>query len=219
MSMIAIKHSFRHRSIIDRKNFIEALRTNRVLVLFSLALIGGMIFGAIFARNAGMTALDKLDFLFYSNFKTRAVQSITSVFAASFASSFIFIFVCFLCGLSMWGMFIIPAVLFFRGFGLGLTSGYLYAAYGLKGVLFNLAVILPGAFVCCLAILLAAREGSYFSRRIASCGTSPESGTISSQKMKLYLLRFGAILALAFSAALLDVLFSAWHQFEQFQSQ
>ena len=97
MSMIAIKHSFRHRSIIDRKNFIEALRTNRVLVLFSLALIGGMMFGAIFARNAGMTALDKLDFLFYSNFKTRAVQSITSVFAASFSSSFIFIFVCFLC--------------------------------------------------------------------------------------------------------------------------
>lgn len=209
MSMIAIRHSFRHRPIFDKKSLIEALRTNRILVLFSLALIGGMVFGAFFARNAEMAALDKLDFLFYSNFKTRAVQSVVSIFAASFASSFIFIFICFLCGLSMWGMIIIPAVLFFRGFGLGLTSGYLYAAYGLKGILFNLAVILPGAFVCCLAILLAAREGSRFSRRIASCGSSPEFGTISSQKMRLYLLRFGVILALAFSAALLDVLFSA----------
>ncbi len=209
MSMIAIKHSFKHRSIIDTKSFIEALRANHILVLFSILLICGMIFGAIFARNAGMEALDKLDFLFYSNFKTRAIQSVVSVFAASFASSFIFIFICFLCGLSMWGMFIIPAVLFFRGFGLGLTSGYLYAAYGFKGILFNFSVILPGAFVCCLAILLAAREGSRFSRRIASCGAMPESRTISPPKMKLYLLRFGAILALAFSAALLDVLFSA----------
>ena len=205
MSMIAIKH----RLIIDKKSFMEALRANHILVLFSISLICGMIFGAIFARNAGMEALDKLDFLFYSNFKTRAVQSVASVFAASFASSFIFIFICFLCGLSMWGMFIIPAVLFFRGFGLGLTSGYLYAAYGFKGILFNLSIILPGAFVCCLAILLAAREGSCFSRRIASCGAAPKSGTISPPKMKLYLLRFGAILALAFSAALLDVLFSA----------
>jgi len=209
MSMIVIKHSFRRRSFIDAKCFIEALHENRILVLFSISLIIGMIFGAIFARNAGMDALNRLDFLFYSNFKMRAVQSVISIFAASFASSFIFVFICFLCGLSMWGMIIIPAVLFFRGFGLGLTSGYLYAAYGLKGILFNFSVILPGAFVCCLAILLAAREGSRFSRRIASCGAMPESGTISPSKIKLYLLRFGAILALAFSAALLDVLFSA----------
>lgn len=208
MKMISMRHNYRHNSIIDKKEFVEALRTNRALVLFSFVLIAGMILGAVFARHADLAALDRLDFLFYSNFKARAVQTFTSVFAASFASSFIFIFICFLCGLSMWGMFLIPAVLLFRGFGLGLTSGYLYAAYGLKGILFNFAVILPGAFVCCLALLLAAREGSLFSRRIASCATSSEKGTISEQKMKIYLLRFGAILALAFFAALIDVLFS-----------
>lgn len=206
--MIVVKHSFRHRPVINSKVFVQALRENYVLVLFSLSMICGMIFGAVFARNADFAALNKLDFLFYSNFKARAAQPIISIFSASFASSFIFILICFLCGLSMWGMFITPAVLFFRGFGLGLTSGYLYAAYGLMGVLFNLVVILPGAFVCCLAILMAAREGSRFSRIIASCGTLPQRGTISPPKIKPYLLRFGAILMIAFLAAVLDVVFS-----------
>jgi stage II sporulation protein M len=209
MSMITIRHSFMNDSKKNLKFFFDAVRVNYVLVLFSVFLISGMIFGAIFARNAGFTALNKLDFLFYSNFKTRAVQPFASVFSASFASSFLFILFCFLCGLSMWGMFMIPAILFFRGFGLGLTSGYLYAAYGSNGILFNLAVILPGAFVCCLAILLAAREGTRFSRRIASYGTSTQSGTISRANMRLYLLRFGAILGIAFLAALIDLFFSA----------
>ncbi|MGX8711895.1 stage II sporulation protein M [Clostridium sp. KNHs216] len=206
--MIVVKHSFRHRPVINSRILLKALRENYVLVLFSLSLIIGMIFGAVFARNADFTALNKLDFLFYSNYKARAVQPIISIFSASFASSFIFILACFLCGLSVWGMFIIPAVLFFRGFGLGLTSGYLYAAYGFMGVLFNLVVILPGAFVCCLAILLAAREGTRFSRMIASCSVVSQRGTISPPKMKPYLLNFGVILMVAFLAAVIDVIFS-----------
>ena len=211
MSMIRISHSFKRKPAGNKKitMFVEALHENYGMVLLSVFLICGMVFGAIFARNAGISALNKLDFLFYSNFKVRAAQPFISVFSASFASSFLFILFCFLCGLSMWGMFIIPGVVFFRGFGLGLTSGYIYAAYRWNGILFNLIVILPGAFICCLAILLAAREGTRFSRKIASCSTSVQSGTISRGNMKLYLMRFGAILGIAFSAALIDAFLSA----------
>lgn len=109
----------------------------------------------------------------------------------------------------MWGMFLIPAIVFFRGFGLGLTSGYVYASYAWKGVLYNFAVILPGAFFCCIAILLAAREGIRFSRRMAANGTSAQGGVIGLKNLKVYLMRFGTILALAFCAALMDLLFSA----------
>lgn len=210
MRMIRISHSFTRKPKIGNgvKLFFQALRENHSLVFLSLFLIGGAVFGAVFARNADVSALKKLDFLFYSNFASRAGQSFFSVFSASFASSFLFILFCFLCGLSMWGMFLIPAAVFFRGFGLGLTSGYIYAAYGGKGILFNLVVILPGALFCCLAILLAAREGTRFSRRIASCGTSPNSGIISRNSMKIYLLRFGTILFVACLAALVDVFLS-----------
>ncbi len=216
MSMIRISHSFNRKSLNRKpgwngkiKFFFQALRENYALVLLSVFLICGMIFGVLFAKNAEVSALSKLDFLFFSNFKARTVQPFVTVFSASFASSFLFILSCFLCGLSMWGMFIIPGIVFFRGFGLGLTSGYIYAAYGWNGVLFNLTVILPGAFFCCLAILLAAREGTRFSRKIASCGALAQSGTISRNNIRLYLLRFGAILGIAFFAALIDLFLSA----------
>lgn len=208
--MIRISHSFSRKPKISGwlKFFFQALRENNALVFLSLFLIGGAVFGAVFAKNADVLALKKMDFLFYSNFTARAGQPFLSVFSASFASSFLFILFCFLCGLSMWGMFLIPAAVFFRGFGLGLTSGYIYAAYGGKGILFHLTVILPGALFCCLAILMAAREGSRFSKRMAACGTSPSSGIISRNSMKTYLLRFGMILCVACLAALVDVFFS-----------
>jgi stage II sporulation protein M len=193
------------RTVLD---FFDAVRANYVLVFFSVFFITGMVLGAIFAKNIDFSVLSKLDFLFYSNIRTRSIQPFLSVFTASFASSFLFIFFCFLCGLSVWGMFIIPVVLVFRGFGLGLTSGYLYSSYGGNGIVFNLIVILPGAFICCVAILLAAREGTRFSRRIA-VGGKYQGGIISRTNIRLYLLRFGAFLGIAFLSAITDLILSA----------
>lgn len=209
MSMMIAARSFRHRTGKDLRFLWEAVRLNHSMVLLSLFLLSGMIFGAFFARKTDFSLLELLDFLLSSNFKARAGQPFFAVFSASFASAFLFLFFCFLCGLSMWGMFLIPASIFFRGFGLGLTSGYLYAAYGWKGILFNFLVILPGAFVCSLALLLGAREGIRFSRRIAACGTSPRGGVVGRSNMKIYLLHFGTILGTAFLAALLDFLTSS----------
>jgi pyrroline-5-carboxylate reductase len=123
---------------------------------------------------------------------------------AVFASAFLFVFACFLCGLSIWGMFLIPFIPFFRGFGLGLTAGYLYACYGGKGVLFTFIVILPGAYICCLAILLAARNGIGFSHLLASLN----SNKVNHTKLKIYTLRFGVALGIVFLASLIDLLLS-----------
>ena len=172
--------------LLDKASLIEAVRSNLAAVLLALCFLVGMVSGALITRNVDVSILDKVDFLFYSNFQERASQPVFSVFSASFASSFLFVLACFLCGLSLWGVFAVPAILFFRGLGLGLTSGYLYATHGFHG-----------AFVCCLALLLAGRESMRFSRRI--------TGTAGSG-MKLYCLRYGAVLAMCFLAALLDLL-------------
>ena len=183
--------------LVDKASLIQAVRANTAAIFLALCFLVGMIAGAIVTRSVAPSILDKMDFLFYSNFQERATQPAFSVFSASFASSFLFVLVCFLCGLSLWGVFAVPAVLFFRGLGLGLTSGYLYAAHGFHGVIFHFLVILPGAFVCCLALVLAGRESMRFSRRI--------TGTAGSG-MKLYCLRYGAVFAMCFLAALLDLL-------------
>ncbi len=203
--VMVVARGFRKKSAFCGHDMIKAARLNWELVLLAAVFLAGMAVGAVYARNADPQALERMDFLFAGNFKARMTASFLSIFVASFASAFLFIFACFLCGLSLWGMLLIPFIPFFRGLGLGLTSGYLYSNYGGYGILFNLVVILPGAFFCCLSVLLAAREGIAFSRLLVSCG----SKTISRSKLKIYLLHFGAVLGIAFFAALIDLLFSA----------
>lgn len=190
------------------KDLLQAIRENRAFSLLSLVLLVGMVLGSLYARSADASVLQRLDFLFAGNWEARQTQPFLMVFSAAFASSFLFIFACFLCGLSMWGAFFIPVILTFRGFGLGLTSGYLYVSFGWKGILYNLAVILPGAFFCCLAILFAAGEGIRYSRMLAAQNT--HSASTATVPVSRYFLRFGTILAWACAAAVLDTLLSAF---------
>lgn len=208
MGVITVRY---HRKSSDSvhgsfgKDMLQAIRENQAVFILALLFLAGMGAGAVYSRNAQFCAVSRLDFLFAGNFKARLTQPLLSVFSASFASAFLFIFACFLCGLSMWGAFLIPAVLIFRGFGLGLTSGYLYAAFAWKGILYNLAVILPGAFLCCVSLLLASLAGIRYSRMLASRRAVSEDVL----PMRDYLLQFGAVLALAFGSALLDTLMSS----------
>ncbi len=207
MNVVLLRHR-RRRHVLTAPNggreLLKAVRENWEMVLLALILLAGVVLGAIYARAAGFQALDRLDFIFAGNFKARRTEPYLSIFTASFASSFIFILTCFLCGLSMWGIIFVPAVILFRGFGMGLTSGYLYAAYGWKGILYNFSVILPGAFFCCLAILMASLEAMRFSRLLAS-GCRDISVRNS---FRDYAGRFGAILLVACLAAGVDLLLS-----------
>lgn len=195
----------------QKLNFRSILKDQIVLVVLAVFFLLGLMGGSLFIRNADFSILEQLDFLFFSNFQGRISSQLTSVFIASFASSFFFLFLCFLCGLSMWGAFLIPAIPFFRGFGLGLTAGYLYAAYGGHGVLYQLALILPGALLCIAAILLAGREGILFSKRLSlRMNRGKENGAESAQtgkklSVKMYLIHYIFFIGLALLSALVDV--------------
>lgn len=205
MAFGLVGHIFRPKMRGFAAELFESISNNRYLVLLSCLMLSGMAAGALYSRNVGSESLLHLDFIFNSNIVSRASNTYISNFTASFASSFLFILACFLSGLSLWGVFIVPAVLFFRGFGLGLTSGYMVSVYGGMGVLFYLCVILPGAFVSCLAIIFASREGMHYSRFFAFHASEARQ----SFRMKWYLMRFGGILGLCFLAALIDLTLSS----------
>lgn len=172
------------------------MREHRLFFAFSLLLFFGVAFGAVAAGYAQGILLKKIDFLFYASFLTRTGDSYGQVFMGSFASSFVFILAFLLCGLSVWGMFLVPFLVFFRGFGMGLISGYLYVFYGWQGCFYNFLVVLPGAFLCSLAFLFAAQESSKLSR------------TIRIQKRpdyRIFFVRFGVVLCMLFFAALCDL--------------
>lgn len=102
------------------------------------------------------------------------------------------------------GLLLTPPVLFFRGVGLGVASGYLYAAYHFKGILFYCVVVLPGALVCGAALILAAREAMRTSRSI---------GRGEHWNMKLYCVRFGGVLIFGCRRALTDAVLSFVYRF------
>lgn len=180
-----------------------------MLALLAIILLAGMICGAIAARNSDETMLARLDFLFSSNFQMED-QAMIETFAASFASTFLFLLAIVWMGMSLWGTVLIPVLPFFRGFGLGVSSGFLYATYGWQGVLFHTVVMLPGMVVSSVAILLSAREGMKFSKDLIGASfSSGKKGRGASPALREYLTRNGMILIVGAIAALLDMMLTA----------
>ena len=175
------------------------VRSHVPLYLFALCFLAGMVLGVVMSLRTGEETLQRFDFLFHTSAAIRLEEPVSSIFAASFASSFLFLLVCFLFGLSVWGFLFVPAVVFFRGYGVGLTAGFLCAAYQWKGAFYHLMVILPGAFLTGLALLFAAREAVQASKSLRA----------GNMDFKRYVVRCGVILSLAFGAAILDVVTSA----------
>ena len=186
----------------------SGLRKNGIFLIFCLILFGGILYGSLSGASADRELLSRLDLIFQTNFTIRSAQGLFSSFAASFASSSLFIASIFLLGLSLWGGFLAVLMPLFKGFGYGLSVGYLYGAYHFKGVLYNLLVILPGAFLSSLVISAA----SYFAFRstlhtVIGLFRSASPFDFRSH-LKTYCRLMLAMLALCALSALLDMLCS-----------
>ena len=198
--------SFGNVSSSYRGGILQMFRQRFLLVFLGLFLITGLILGVIFIRNADYSLLKTLDFVFFSNIKARSTLPVLSIFVASLASSFLFLIFCFLCGLSIWGAYCVPLAPLFRGFGMGITAGYLYAAYGFQGFLFHLAVILPGAFICLITILIASRESMSFSKKIHLGRRMEEQEAQPKSNVRQFLIRFSILTGILMIGALVDML-------------
>ncbi len=183
-------------------------RKSGILILFCIVLFTGIAFGAISGRNADGDMMKRLDFIFQTNYHVRCSQGFVSAFVSSFGSSVIFLGVIFLLGLSVWGGFFAWAVPFLKGYGYGLSAGYLYGIYGFYGVGYNLLVVLPGAFLSALVIAGASMEAVGNSLKIAGLFTRSEVRDDPHIQMKKYLKTMLLLLCLCAVSAVLDVIFA-----------
>ena len=138
----------------------------RSLLFLATFMIIGMICGTLIVPSLNMESLYKLDFLFLSDFKQRLEQSNIQVFMSSFYALSLFALFIELSALSCWGIIVIPAILTFKGLGLGLTAGYLYLIYGLKGIAFYILILLPGIFVSSIGLTLFSLGSMKFSFKL-----------------------------------------------------
>ena len=197
-NMVLTKNEKRQKNAIGlkKREMHSLLLRYPTLFLFSCVFLLGIAGGAVVGGFTKGILLEKLDFLFHASYLCRSTDACSTIFISSFASSFVFALAFLLMALSVWGFLCIPILLFFRGFGAGLTGGYLYITFGWKGFFYHFLTILPGACLCGIALLLAAKE----SWKISHC--------IRMQKQPDYTLffnRFGIVLCLLFLSALLDM--------------
>ncbi len=157
------RRSIRKISISDIRYFFKRYGLQ---VMFVALLLCGLVAGSIYAQNADSTMLDSLDFLFTTNLDARLEQNFVGTFCACFASDFIFLITIYLLGLASWGIPFMPFVILFKGFGTGLTAGFLFMSESFKGIGFYLLVLLPGTFLFCVSLVLFASKAFIFSKRM-----------------------------------------------------
>lgn len=184
------------------------IKKNIIFIIFFFIFFVGIIIGAVSESKADDELLKKLDFVFLTNFNAKCSQNIFSIFISSFASVFIFLIVIFLLGLSVWGGIIVAIIPFFKGYGYGLSVGWLYYTHGFYGIIYNILIILPGAFICSAVIIAASQEAFKNSLKFMSYLLRSDS----SAELHTYTNRFLAsmlwCLALGAVSSLTDMFFS-----------
>ena len=91
------------------------------------------------------------------------------IFASSLLSLSFFSLLIEFVTLSFFGALLIPVLIAFKGLGIGMTAGYLYLIYGLKGIAFYILILLPGIFVSSIGLIIFAAESFKFSSVIIYC--------------------------------------------------
>ncbi len=198
----SIKRRFRGIRISDLRVVIK--RYGIRLIFVGLILIG-MILGAIYAKNADSEMISSLDFLFTTNLDARLSQGFFGTFCACLASDFLFLFSIYLFGFAPWGIpFMLLAVLF-KGFGIGITAGYLFITNSLSGVGFYLLILLPGTFLFCIALILFSNSAFLFSKRVFAFTLSKAVPALPIRNFAAqFTSKFLSALILTFCSALLD---------------
>lgn len=183
---------------------VPYIKNNRMILFFLGCMVLGIIIGALFFNAQDETLNGNLSYLFNSNYEARVSQSQLNTFASSITSSFAFVLATMLMGMSVWGLFLVPLVPFFKGFGIGISSSFLFYTYSFKGMLFSIVVILPGLLISTIALLIASREATYFSLALFKTQIKNNRTPL----VKAYLLQNLKVFVLIVLSALVDVFFS-----------
>ncbi|MCR5653734.1 MAG: hypothetical protein K6F88_08040 [Ruminococcus sp.] len=141
------------RAVINKQGIKLFLGRWGGITLFAFMLAAGLTVGCICSGSLSSDTLRNLDFLFTTNMPERLSGGAWGAFCAGFASDFLFLLAAFLMGLSLWGAAALPFIAFFKGFGVGVSAGYLILTFGVKGILFYVSVLLPGIVISGMALI------------------------------------------------------------------
>lgn len=190
----------------QRKNILFFFKKNKSFTVLFLLLIFGLVIGNFVFKNLGESFSFKVSSLFLGNLEAR--KSFFNLFIESVFSTFIFILIIFLMGLSAIGITLIPPVVFLKGYCAGIFQNFLCTNYGIKGFLFGLLLLLPGFLISCIAITLMAKEAIKISNIFSNLLLNIYPQQNNEKNVKAYLIKTGCVLILTATSALVDVTLS-----------
>lgn len=190
---------------VGKPTWAEFLAANRILMVFSLLFLSGVLIGVmVFALSRNLMT-GELSLIFNVHPINQSFQGgITALFSSSF-STILLLALLFLFGLSACGAPFAVVIPFFFGMGLGLTEAYYYLS-GMKGLAAVGLLVAPHYLIASIALVLGSiesvRMSLLFSRQLLPGGIM---GGLWSD-FKLYCARFLIYLALAFASGVVDVI-------------
>ena len=197
---------------MKRKGFVvytsrdlgQYLRQNKRFLILLLTMAVGVGLGALFVRWQAREPWLGLGELFSGYLSSRGSQKISQTLSSSFLSSFLLVLSAFCSGLFVFGTPIALLISWFKGFGFGLCSVFLYATYGFQGFAFSALVLVPGAFLSCWAVLLGCREAFSFSAKLLGSFRASPTRWQPREELKRYAFRFSVILGILLFSSLID---------------
>jgi len=135
-----------------------------VLVVFIL----GVSFGAIAVKTVDYSVKENV-FSYFNNFMQGFNQieyKHSGLIAESIKFNLINIFIIWAFGLSMILMPLITILIFFKGFVLGFTVGFLVSEYSFKGVLIAITAVFPQNLIIIPIYIISSVMSIYISTRI-----------------------------------------------------
>lgn len=167
----------------------DSARKNYILVILMALFVAGMIYGSLIVRSESSELFERLSALTSSYL--HADGSFVRIVARSFTSGVAFIIVAYLFGYSAIAQAATVFIPMFKGLGLGLATGYLYANYGIAGAGYCLLIILPQTIVCMFAILVGCRESVKLSNLLlGAIIVTQQSERVDREVIKLYTVKF-----------------------------
>lgn len=182
----------------------KLIKQNRLTVLLLGFFLVALLYGSVLMGQADETLQEKLSFLTQGYISSRGEQSILSTFLSSLSSNCLYLGAAFLLGFFAVGQPFSLFIMLFRGFGLGLAMGNIYAQHQFNGVLYCMAIIVPAAVLFTFVMMAALRDSIQFSTLFLATIFPKVGAGASKETLKVYCAKYAFYLLLMLLISGLD---------------
>ncbi|MBQ0083840.1 MAG: hypothetical protein KBS52_03635 [Clostridiales bacterium] len=192
---------------LRKAKFFEIFSENKFLMVITVIYFIGVLLGVIFLKKS--SAVFSVAANSFSAFvKVRSGSDFFSVLLSAFTSFLPIVLILFLSGTSVVGVVLSPLTISYCGFAYGITAGYLYSNFTLKGIAFNSLILIPCTLIAVIGYFICSRAAFNLSLNLVRVTLPQSSGGNIYGDFKAYCRKFSIILLLFALSSLLNAIMS-----------